>query len=376
MKAKMKFMRNCFILLLLFPLLAGAQTKPAAKPALPSFIITGKIKSIPEKSSVILSGFSGTDTLAKATVKNGTFILKGHVKATDACIISFPDEQKRIILFMGNNTVSIKSADDDMSDIAITGAPANLDYDEFLYDIKPLNDFVNMYRSQMQSAQSQEAYDSLMIMLNTSYNIYQSSVDRFLTRKHNSAVAALLLAYSYDTDPNKDVFLLQKRFESLTGEALESQFAKNIQTVIERDKVGAVGSKAINFTQKDTSGRDVSLSEFKGKYVLIDFWASWCHPCRLENPNVVAAYNKYKEKNFTILGVSLDSDRRNWIFAINKDKLEWTQVSDLKFWGNEVAGLYNIRAIPQNLLLDPDGKIIAKNLKGEELDQKLSEILN
>ena len=122
-------------------------------------------------------------------------------------------------------------------------------------------------------------------------------------------------------------------------------------------------------------GKPVSLKDFRGKYVLIDFWASWCGPCRMENPNVVEAYNKYSKKNFTVLGVSLDRERNAWLKAIKDDKLTWTQVSDLKFWDNAVAKLYRISSIPQNILVDPNGKIIARNLRGEELQSKLAELL-
>lgn len=133
---------------------------------------------------------------------------------------------------------------------------------------------------------------------------------------------------------------------------------------------------APEFTQADTSGKAVALHDFRGKYVLVDFWASWCGPCRQENPNVVNAYNQYKDKNFTVLGVSLDRPgaKDAWLNAIHKDNLTWTQVSDLKFWDNEVARQYGIRSIPQNFLIGPDGKIVAKNIRGEALSRKVAEL--
>jgi peroxiredoxin len=167
-------------------------------------------------------------------------------------------------------------------------------------------------------------------------------------------------------------------FEKLDKTVQESEKGKRIKKLIDTYLAVTIGAQAPSFTTLDTIGNPVKLSDYQGKYLLLDFWASWCGPCREENPIVVKAYQQFKDKNFDILSVSLDKSghRKLWIKAIHDDNLIWQQVSDLKFWDNEVAQLYGVRSIPQNFLIDPQGKIIAANLRGDALVQKLRELLN
>ena len=154
-----------------------------------------------------------------------------------------------------------------------------------------------------------------------------------------------------------------------------STYYQAIEKRIEVLRSVAIGQFAPDFTLNDSTGNPISLSSLKGKILLVDFWAAWCGPCRAENPNVVKAWQKYKDKGFDVLGVSFDTNREKWLKAVKDDKLTWTQVSDLKGWGNEAGKLYGINLIPANVLLDKDQKIIASGLRGEELFKKLEELL-
>jgi len=185
------------------------------------------------------------------------------------------------------------------------------------------------------------------------------------------SLTALEEVAGQDIDPSKIAPLFNSLSQRVRGTTAGLAFEKKLHEV----SATSIGAIAPNFVQKDVRGRPVKLSDFRGKYVLLDFWASWCGPCRGENPNVVKAFQRWKGKNFTVLGVSLDSKKDAWLAAIRADRLSWTQVSDLQSWNNSAARQYGITAIPQNFLIDPKGKIVGKNLRGDALEERLKELL-
>lgn len=210
----------------------------------------------------------------------------------------------------------------------------------------------------------------------TAYNRQDNEtmkIDSFITANPKSIVSAYVLYrnFAYRLSPDEIAHNL-----SLLDPTLQrSRYADALRELITVLRTVEPGKKAPDFTLNDPEGRPVKLSDHRGKYLLLDFWASWCGPCRRENPNVVKAWQKYKDKGFDVFGVSLDRKKENWIKAIKDDHLTWTHVSDLQFWNSAAAKLYGVRAIPSNLLLSPDGTIVAKNLREEELHKKLEELL-
>ena len=222
----------------------------------------------------------------------------------------------------------------------------------------PLAQSLNGLAAQINTSGTGSYRDSLMNLYTKTQQNIQTQIDQFITTRNKSYVSpfVILVLMNFNDDP----VLAESRLTKLDGAVQASYLGKILSQQIATKKIGAVGTQALEFTQADTSGVPVSLSSFRGKYVLVDFWASWCRPCRDENPNVVYNYQKFRQKNFTVLGVSLDrpGQKDKWIEAIKVDSLTWTHVSDLQFWNNEVARLYHIEGIPQNILVDPNGKII------------------
>jgi len=220
---------------------------------------------------------------------------------------------------------------------------------------------------------SKEEQAALEAKLNDLRMQKRARANAYITAHPASAFSISLVADRGMMGEYKDVNDIYQKLDASAQHTSQGQRIAVRLTVL---KKSALGEKILDFTQNDTTGKPVQFANFKGKYVLVDFWASWCGPCRGENPNVLKAYNEYKDKNFTVVGISLDDKADRWEKAIREDNMPWTQLSDLKGWKNELADYYGIQGIPSNLLIDPNGKIIAKDLRGEALHAKLAEVLN
>lgn len=274
-----------------------------------------------------------------AVIENGKFTFEGTVTQPLAYGLTTIKENRRpLVFFLGNEQIQAKM-DEVNKKLDLTGATTNEVY------------------AQNEKLAGEEGYN----------------IDSLVSKYPASPVSAYLFMRNFATRMDYDgVKAIRDKFDaSLNG----TEYVNEIDTLLGRLVNLRVGATAPDFTSNDPDGNPVSLSSLRGKYVLVDFWASWCPDCRKENPNVVAAYQKYKDKNFTVLGVSFDRKKEPWVNAIEKDGLTWTHVSDLKGWDTPVAELYVIKWIPKNYLIDPEGGIVASGLEGDALDAKLAEVL-
>jgi peroxiredoxin len=364
------------------PVLATAQTEE-------TFLIRGKVGVLDNPSRAYLIYKLGANQVVDSTtIAAGKFDLSGKILGPTNAILVIDhkgigfeklDPTADMLNFYLDKGECAINGTDSAKTAKITGSKLNDDDKDLKEQLAPVTEKAKKLAAISKSTTPAQVTPEFTGALQSRYKALQveqkTIIKKFILANPDSYLSLLAL-YSVD-GPSPDPIELDSLFNTLSPALRGTETAMNFKKALDPLKHTAPGTMAPDFTQNDVNGVPVKLSSFRGKYVLVDFWASWCGPCRQENPNVVRVYNKYKEKNFTIVGVSLDkqSGRADWLAAIKSDGLNWTQVSDLKFWNNEVAGLYYISSIPANFLIDPNGKIIAKDLRGDDLDDKLKEVL-
>jgi len=340
------------------------------------FSIKGSIEGV-ETGKVYLQKLveGQPQSIDTADVVDGKFTFKGKIEMPDLRLLRLNEQDYFAQFFLDNASITIKAKKDSLRNTKITGSPTQDVLQIYLTEMEKLNkDMMALqtkYQNAMSTGNTNEAekakIDGQAMQDN---NLFYTK--NFVKEHKNSVVSAYItLAMLAGQVDGTELDSIVSKF---TPEISASEYVIKLKEMVQEQKKTSVGVEAPDFTMNDPEDKPVKLSSLRGKVVMIDFWASWCAPCRQENPNVVKLYNQYHAKGFEIIGVSLDKDKTNWIQAIKDDQLSWIHVSDLQYWQNAVARLYGVNAIPQTYLLDKDGKIIAKGLRSEQLAAKLNEL--
>lgn len=363
-------MKKILSLFVLLPLMAAAQKK---------YTLSGTITGLKGPAMAWLSYSQGDKKFNdSASIQNGKFVFRGSVEEPVQAFLTVrhgtPPPAKTqpdyFVFFIENSDITITAADS-IKNAVIRGSVAERDSREIEAQIRPLTDIIirlnNQFSGKPHDEARKKASDSVVSL------VAQIKDTRLkYIRSHPTSFIALYHYNLYIVDKNFDPATMEPLYQQFSSALRSSRMGQLTLEKIENTKRRQVGAMITDFSQNDLDDHPFKLSSLRGKYVLVDFWASWCVPCRAENPNLVKAYNELKNKNFEVVGVSLDQSKAAWKNAVEKDGLPWIHVCDLKGWKNDVATLYNISSVPQNLLINPEGRIVARNLRGDSLLQQLS----